>query len=69
MALNYTEIVQPPKLAVRFGTLAAMIEDATVARRLIEEELEPVDPEARVPLYDVEEARAAWARFRMKHRG
>jgi hypothetical protein len=67
---RYSQIVQPPKLAVRRETGAAMIENAKLFDRLlIEKKLKPIDPDDPVPLYDVEEIRFAWLAYKAECRG
>jgi hypothetical protein len=67
---RYSQIVQPPKLAVRRETAAAMIENAKLLDRLLlEQKLRPIDPDDPVPLYDVEEIRIAWLAYKAECRG
>jgi hypothetical protein len=67
---RYSQIVRPPKLAVRRETGAAMIENAKLFDRLVlEKKLKPIDPNDPVPLYDVEEIRIAWIAYKAECRG
>jgi hypothetical protein len=67
---RYSQIVQPPKLAVRRETGAAMIENAKLFDRLVREgKIKPIDPDDPVPLYDVEEIRIAWIAYKAECRG
>jgi hypothetical protein len=67
---RYSQIVQPPKLAVRRETAAAMIENAKLFDKLLlEKKLKPIDPDDPVPLYDVEEIRIAWLAYKAECRG
>jgi hypothetical protein len=67
---RYSQIVQPPKVAVRRETAAAMIENAKrFDRLLLEKKLKPIDPDDPVPLYDLEEIRIAWLAYKAECRG
>lgn len=67
---RYSQIVQPPKLAVRRETAAAMIENAKLFEKLLTEgKLTPVNADDPIPLYDVEEIRIAWMTYKAESRG
>jgi hypothetical protein len=67
---RYSQIVQPPKLAVRRETGAAMIENAKLFDKLLADgKLSSVNPEDPIPLYDVEEIRVAWMTYKAECRG
>jgi hypothetical protein len=68
--MRYTDLVQAPKLGVRAATAAAMIEIAKVFQKMLDRGwLKPVNPGDSVPLYDVEEIKTAWLRYRADCQG
>ena len=65
---RYSQIVQPPKLAVRRETGAAMIENAKLFDKLLLER-SPSTLDDPIPLYDIEEIRIAWLAYKAECRG
>ena len=70
MALKYSDLVPAPKMAVRFDTLCGMIENAKLAKKLIDKGwLKPIDPKESVPLYDMGDIAKAWSQYRLECQG